>query len=155
MYNIDDYVYYDIPPKPWWFKNLEEAWAANRELGVMRRDAKSKKDLDKFKKEFPTTAKELLSDPELWFTYCREREIGITRPVGRPNLPSHLKKSSTKVKRSDLMKQLLKENGITVDVDGTLLGSNGRYVGWKFQPNGRVRFEDEDPISVHKFLSLM
>ena len=65
------------------------------------------------------------------------------------------KKSKPKVKRSDQMKQLLEESGIAVEEGGSLHSKDGLYVGWKFQINGRVRFEDEDPISIHRFLTLI
>ena len=77
------------------------------------------------------------------------------RKPGRPKLPDHLKKRPTKVKRSDEMKRLLLENGIEVKSDGSVHGRTGHYIGWTFQPNGRVKFEDEDPISIYKFLTFI
>ena len=53
------------------------------------------------------------------------------------------------------MKSLLLDNSIEVHEDGSIHGEDGHYIGWTFQPNGRVKLEGEDPISVHKFLAIL
>ena len=150
----DNYVeeeghYRDDVSIPAWFKNLSKACQSNRELGAIRRREKIE------------SSRPLAED---WTNWCDDRIEMLgeeydpriqKRKPGRPKLPDHLKKNPTKVKRSDQMKQFLKENGIAVSMDGSLHSLSGLYIGWKFQINGRVRFEDEDPISVHKFLSLI
>jgi len=130
----------EYPPKPYWFANLEKAWATNRKIGAARRATESEEFLDKF-----GSPKEMLRNPEPYLAYCREREP--KRPVGRPKLPPEEKKQP-KIKRSDQMKQLLKENSIKVLDDLSL----DNYQEWSFQPNGRVKQKAEPPISVHQFL---
>ena len=133
---------------PAWFKNISKAWESTRWLGQERRSKKHDETQSSMK--------------DKWNEWCDEKvDFGCSdyriskSKVGRPRLPDHLKKEPTKVKRSTLMKELLLANTITVDEDMTLRGENGLYIGWKFQINGRVRFEDEDPISVHQFLTLI
>ncbi len=138
MYSNDEY--WNVPPKPYWFKNLEKAWESNRKAGA----AKRAKESDAFFERFGSP-EEMLRNPEPYLAYCREREP--TRPVGRPKLPPEEKKHP-KIKRSEQMRQLLKENGINVLDELSL----DKYPDWSFQPNGRVKQSDKPPISVHLFL---
>lgn len=144
-----DGYYRDDIEIPHWFKNLQKAWKSNRELRANRKEGKI------------NHANSVVDD---WHLYCDNRVEMFgeeydprtqKRKPGRPKLPDHLKKNPTKIKRSDKMKQLLKDNGITVKESGDLYTDTSHYIGWKFQINGRVRFEDEDAISVHKFLTLI
>ena len=152
----DHYIDHDGYPKdgveiPHWFKNLSKAWQASRIAVAQRRQEK-----------LNDTGTMNLSSK--WNNWCDDR-VGMLgeecdpriskRKVGRPKLPEHLKKRPTKVKRSDEMKQLLLDNVIMVKEDGSIHSVSGHYVGWIFQVNGRVKFEDDDPISVHKFLSII
>ena len=148
-YVDEDGHYRDDVAIPAWFKNLSRAWQSNRALGAQRR------------KEKIESSKPLTED---WDNWCDDRvqvlaeecdPRTLKRKPGRPRLQDHLKKTPTKVKRSDQTKMLLSEHGIAVEEDGSLHRKNGHFIGWKFQINGRVRFEDEDPISVHKFLTLI
>jgi hypothetical protein len=96
------------------------------------------------------SAEDLLKDPSSWNSYKVERDMGeYKRPVGRPKLSDAEKvKREPRKKRSDKMRALLLEHGIVVADDGGVVD----YVGWLFQPNGRVKFKDDDAISVHAFL---
>ena len=103
------------------------------------------------------SAKSLLQDSSSWDNYksCRGMEE-YKRPVGRPKLTDDEKIQRKLIpKRSDAMRALLLKNGIAVSEDGSLHSKDGLFFDWKFQINGRVRFENEDPISVHSFLSLI
>ena len=133
---------------PVWFKNLSRAWESNRQLGQARRS-----------KKYDETQTSMKAK---WNEWCDDKvdfgcsDYRTSKPkVGRPRLPDHLKKEPTKVKRSTLMKELLLANDITVKEDGDLYSHTGHYIGWKFQVNGRVRFQGEDPISVQQFLTLI
>lgn len=149
-YLDEDDNYRDDLAIPTWFKNLSRAWQSNKELGARRR-----------RKKTDYAAKPLADD---WNNWCDDRVEMLGEDcdprtqkakVGRPRLPDHQKKNPTKVKRSEQMKALLLDHDIVVESDGSLKSKDGHYVGWKFQINGRVKFEDEDPISVHKFLTLI
>jgi len=138
---------------PHWFKNLSKAWAAASRIAVAQRrqeklnDTGTSKNLSSKWNNWADSRVEMLGEE------CDPR---APKPkVGRPKLPEHLKKRPTKVKRSDEMKQLLLNNGIEVHEDGSIHNETGHYTGWTFQPNGRVKLEGEDPISVHKFLTLI
>ncbi len=97
-------------------------------------------------------AKAVLQDPCTWENYLFERDLEQPkRSVGRPSLPKHMKKESTKIKRSDLMKKLLLSHGITVKSIGQDEFLT-EYPDWEFLPNGRLRYKQESPVSVHKFL---
>ncbi len=121
---------------PIWFENLSKAWQSNSKKGVRSKD----------------------TIPKSWDEWCDDRVdlIGIDprkakRPVGRPKLPSHLKKNPTKTKRSDQMKQLLLEHGVHIEPAGQdefLV----EHPDWEFLPNGRLRYMEDQPISVHRFL---
>ena len=87
-------------------------------------------------------------------TIFKKRIHHVKSKAGKLTLPDYFKKNLTKVKRSEQMKMLLLENGIEVDEDGSLRSESGLYFGWKFQINGHIRFQDEEPISVHRFLTL-
>lgn len=96
-----------------------------------------------------------------WNRWCNSRveHTGIDpreqkRKVGRPKLPQHLKKSPTKVKRSDTMKALLLEHNIHLTEPSNVYADRFlvEYSHWQFLPNGRVRHKQESPISVHQFL---
>ena len=148
-YIDEDGHYRDDVVVPTWFKNLSKAWQSNRELRA------------KGQREETPCVRSLTED---WNNWCDSRvnmlgeEYDLRTPkpkVGRPKLPDYLKKNPTKVKRSTKMKILLSESGIAVHDNGSIHSKNGHYIGWKFQPNGRVRFENEDPISVHQFLTLI
>jgi len=136
---------------PHWFKNLSRAWQASRITNTQHRQEKLNEpetmNLSARWNEWADSRVEMLGEE------CDPRTH--KRKLGRPKLPDHLKKRPTKVKRSDEMKQLLMENGIEVREDNTLHSATGHYIGWTFQPNGKVKLEGEDPISVHKFLSIL
>ena len=126
---------------PTWFKNLSKAWQVNRRQGATRRREKTGS---------------LKSVTEMWDNWCDDRiemlgedcDLRKSKPkVGRPKLPPEELKHP-KIKRSDKMKKLLKANGINVLHDQSL----DKYPDWTFLPNGRVKYENEPPISVHLFL---
>ncbi len=135
---------FPLPDPPYWFLNLQKAWMSNRQLGRERRN-------------------KMLDDPknvtikQKWDEWCDERvDLGCSDPrkpkrlVGRPKLhPSQ--KMQPKLKRSDQMRRLLQEHGITIESVGQdefLI----EYPDWEFLPNGRLRYRQESPISVHRFL---
>jgi len=137
---------------PQWFKNLSKAWQSNKAFGAQRR----RKKLDLLE------STKTIADN--WNQWCDKRVDMLgeecdpriqKRKAGRPKLPDHLKIRPIKIKRSDEMKAHLAENRITVKEDRTLRSQKGLYIGWNFQINGRVKFQDEDPISVHKFRTLI
>ena len=107
-------------------------------------------------------AKSLLQDSSAWESYksCRGLDE-YRRPVGRPKLSEKEKLNRPpKAKRSDAMRSLLLENGVTVSEDGSLHSKDGFYIGWKFQINGRIKFMGDEEfnvepytLSAHQFIS--
>ncbi len=96
-------------------------------------------------------AKAVLQDPYAWENYLHERDLEHPkRSVGRPSLPPEQRKRP-KVRRSDEMRQLLSDHGISINTDNTIED----YDGWHFLPNGRIYFKDNDiemTISAHAFI---
>ena len=139
----EEYQYLGLPPKPYWFKNLEKAWEANRKVGQAKRDVTAKeKEVGLY-----NHIGKAPSDTDAYIEWC-DMMVGYLkkRKVGRPKLrPDQRKK--VKPKRSEQMKELLKSNGIVVLEDSTLEG----YDGLRFLPNGRVGGKGLN-ISVHQFL---
>ncbi len=126
--------------------------AKARYAKAVYRSVRQAKDRENFI-ELVGSAKDVLSDPSCWEDYksCRGVE-DFKRPVGRPKLPPSVRKSPKgRLKRSDQMSQFLKDHGITVNADNGLEPTK-LYEGWIFLPNGRVKFENEQSISVHAFL---
>lgn len=144
----------DAPPKPVWYRNLEKAWASNRALKIEREATKLKEENQTLPNRFGTSIREAIADDdELWHDRCNE--LHTRRKPGRPRMKPEDRKNNPRIKRSDKMKKLLLENGITVDEENNIHNDTGLYIGWKFQINGRVKFDEEPPISVHKFLSII
>jgi len=132
------------PDEPQWHQNLQKAHKVRHTQKILR-DAIVEKD-----KLQPPSLDEVRQDPNAWRKYCEEREI--KRPIGRPRLrPEDRKSPKGRIKRSDLMRQLLSDHGISVNENNGLEPVSA-YEGWTFLPNGRVCFEDEASISVHAFL---
>ncbi len=138
--NEDGYPF-DGVDTPWWFKNLQKAWKSKAEQ----------------KNQVHGDGTDVI--PKSWDEYCEGRVdlLGeefdprkVKPNIGRPKLPAHLKKNPSKIKRSDQMKLLLQEDGITVNSDGTIVN----YEGWIFCPNGRIKFENEPTISTYEFIKL-
>ena len=141
LYDFD----YDAPDEPVWFKNLQKAWTSTQ-----RRKALKEAINERNSGVQTPSLNEVKQNPHLWRDYCEEREV--KRKPGRPKLPPEQRKSpKDRVKRSDLMKQLLSAHGITVNKNNGLEPASA-YEGWIFLPNGRICFEDEASISVHAFL---
>ena len=135
----------NTPNEPVWFKNLQKAWASTQ-----RRKALNAAISERDNGLHIPSLDEVRQNPQLWREYCNDREL--KRKPGRPKLPPEQRKSPKgKVKRSDLMLQLLSDHGITVNKDNGLEPTSA-YEGWIFLPNGRVCFEDEASISVHNFI---
>ncbi len=139
------YFYTDAPNEPVWFQNLQKAWTSTQRRKALA-EAITQRDSG-----IPVPSlEEIREDPNVWRKYCEEREL--KRKPGRPKLPPEQRKSlKGKIKRSDLMRQLLSDHGISVNRDDGL-EPGSIYEGWVFLPNGRVCFEDEASISVHAFL---
>ncbi len=141
----EEYEYLGLPPKPQWFKNLEKAWEVNRKAGEEKRAAIAKEEDDELYKNIGRPP----DDTDAYIKWC-DMMAGYfkKRKVGRPKLPpEQLKKP--KIKRSEQMRQLLQENGVTVKEDLAL----DKYPEWNFLPNGRVRLQEtEATLSVHQFL---
>ena len=142
----------DAPDEPQWHKNLQRAWASNRERGEERRAVIRQEESQELLEE-AGTAREVLDNPNAWFDYCQEHHI--CRKPGRPKLPDHLKKNPTKIKRSDQMRKLLHEHGIEISDKNSIEG----FDGFEFMKNGRIKFlGDEDAgiepysLSAHQFL---
>ena len=140
-YLDEDGYYRDDIEIPTWFKNLSKAWQENRRQGATRRREKTES---------------LKSMTEMWDNWCDNRiemlgedcDPRNSKPkVGRPKLPPEEKKKP-KIKRSEQMRKLLKENSINVLNDLSL----DKHPNWAFLPNGRVKQRNEPPVSVHLFL---
>ena len=89
-----------------------------------------------------------------WNEYLSNR--GLKQPkrkVGRPKLPDHLKKQNPRIKRSDKMKTLLAQKGITVSSEGNLhlRGNSKAYEGWMFQANGRIKFLGDEEFNIEPY----
>ncbi len=139
------YFYTDAPTEPVWFRNLQKAWSSTKS-----RKALTEAIMERNSGVHIPSLDEVRQNPKLWKEYCEEREI--KRKPGRPKLPLEQRKSPKgKVKRSDLMRHLLSDHGITVNKNNALEPVSV-YEGWIFLKNGRVCFEDEASISVHAFL---
>ena len=138
----NNYRHYDIPDKPYWFKNLEKAWEANRK----EKESKNKFDQLMYDIGIPKGMKYHTDEYVRW---TLQQDWGkLKRKPGRPKLlPEQRKKP--KLKRSEQMRQLLQENGITVNDDSTL----DKYPEWNFLPNGRIRLQKTSAtLSVYQFL---
>ncbi len=143
---IRSYNFYtDAPSEPVWFRNLQKAWSSTKS-----RKALTEAIMERNSGVQTPSLDEVRQNPLLWKEYCEEREI--KRKPGRPKLPPEQRKSQKgRIKRSDQMKQLLSDHGITVNENNGLEPAEV-YEGWTFLPNGRVCFEDEASISVHAFI---
>ena len=141
-YNFDN----DAPNEPVWSKNLQKAWTSTQ-----RRKALKAAIVERDSAIPIPSLEEIRKDPNTWQTYCESHEK--KRPVGRPRMkPEERKSPKGRIKRSDLMRQLLSDHCIIVNRDNSLEPAT-LYEGWVFLPNGRVQFEDnESIISVHTFL---
>ncbi len=139
----EEYEYLGLPPKPQWFRNLEQAWVANCKAGEEKRAAIAKEEDDELYKNIGKPP----DGTDAYIKWC-DMMVGHLkkRKVGRPRLSPSLRKKP-KIKRSEQMRQLLKENGIEVLEDSTLEG----YPNLIFLPNGRVGGKRLN-ISVHQFL---
>ena len=113
-------------------------------------------DLEDFKNKIGDIHNFLRNTDISWNEYLRERglPVEVKNSVGRPRLPDHLKKHNPRVKRSDLMKRLLAEKGISVSPEGKLFldGNSVPYEGFLFQINGRIKHEESSTISTHTFI---
>ncbi len=139
----EEYKYLGLPPKPHWFMNLEKAWDANRKAGEEKRAAVTKEEKDELYRHIGKPPE----DTDAYVKWCNMMEYYLKkRPVGRPKLKPE-QRVKPKLKRSEQMRQLLKDNGIAVLEDSTLKG----YYNLKFLPNGRVGGKGLN-ISVHQFL---
>ncbi len=139
------YFYTEAPNEPVWFKNLQKAWTSTQRRKALK-EAIRERDSGV---QIPSLD-EVTQNPQLWKKYCNEREL--KRKPGRPKLaPKERKSPKGRIKRSDLMQQLLTDHGITINKDNGLEPVSA-YEGWIFLPNGRIRFENEPSISVHAFL---
>lgn len=132
---------------PHWFKNFSKAWKTNKRLGAQRR------------REKLNTIESTRTITDEWNDWCDDKVQMLGEEcdprnhkpkLGRPKLPAHLKKNPTKIKRSNQMRLLLQEHGITANEDSTIVN----YDGWTFCLNGRIKFEDEPTISTYEFIKL-
>ena len=135
------------PDKPAYFKNLEKARQVRHQNLQEKKSVETAKFLDEV-----GTARDMLREPELWFDYCEKK--GLNRKPGRPKLPPEQLKHKP-IKRSEKMKLLLEDHGVTVNDDNTLDG----YDGFTFMVNGRIKFLGDtehgvEPytLSVHAFI---
>ncbi len=139
----EEYEYLGLQPKPQWFRNLEKAWAVNHKVGEEKRAAIAKEEDDELYRHIgkpPDGTDAYIKWCDMMAGYLKKRK------VGRPRLsPGQRKKP--KIKRSDEMRLLLKDNGITVQEDRTLR----EYPGVIFLPNGRLKAGGFSS-SVHQFL---
>ncbi len=137
--------YTDAPSEPIWFKNLQKAWSSTQRKKALK-EAITERDSGV---QLPSLDG-VRQNPQLWKEYCNEHEL--KRKPGRPKLPPEQRKSQKgRIKRSDLMRKLLTNHGITVNKDNGLEPTSA-YEGWVFLKNGRIRFENESSISVHAFI---
>jgi hypothetical protein len=141
----EEYQYLGLPPKPYWFKNLEKAWEANRTAGQSRREVLAREEdveLYRYIGKPPRGTDAYIEWCDMMVGHLKKRK------VGRPKLgPDQRKKP--KLKRSEQMRQILKENGIEVLEDSIL----SKHTDFKFLPNGRIGLVGSSvTISVHKFL---
>ena len=140
-YNFDN----DAPNEPVWLQNLQKAWTSTQRKKALKEAIVERES----EVEIPLLD-EVKQNPQLWKIYCEGHEV--KRKPGRPKLsPEQRKSQKGRIKRSDLMRQLLSDHSITVNRDNGLEPTT-LYKGWTFLPNGRVQFEDEASISTHSFL---
>ena len=138
MYIDQNNYRHDFSDRPWWFRNLQKAWEENKKIKG------SKNKFDQLMHDMGTP-KGMKYHTDAYVRWTLQQDYPAKRKVGRPKLPpEQLKKP--KIKRSEQMRQLLKENGIEVLEDSTLEG----YPNFKFLPNGRVGGKGLN-ISVHQF----
>jgi len=139
----EQYAYWNLePPTPNWYKNLQKAWKSNHRNGAERKTKESEASFSKFGEP-----EQMLRDSKSYLDYCLEKGLEPKAKVGRPKLPPE-KLKQPKIKRSEQMRQLLLQHDIEVSEDNTLI----HHPEYTFQPNGRVRRNDDAPISVHQFL---
>lgn len=121
------------------------------------------KDITDFKDKIGDIHQFLRDTETSWSEYLSNRGLPSKpkRKVGRPKLSDHLKKNNPRVKRSDKMKVLLAEKGISIGIKGEVLlnGDSRLYEGWIFQLNGRIKFLGDEKfniepytLSAHEFL---
>ena len=114
---------------PVWFLNLYKTW------------------------NYGTTSKK-----EAWDIFCKKSINNADidpnkKKVGRPKLPNYMKKNTTKIKRSDKMKQLLLDNNIHLIEEGKYGPKYlSEYPKIRFLENGRLELENKTRISVFQFL---
>ncbi len=130
----------DTPDKPWWFKNLQKAWKANR------KEKGSKNKFDQLMHDIGIP-KGMRYHSDAYMRWSLQQEYPVKRKPGRPKLKPEQRKKP-KIKRSEQMRQLLKENGIAVLEDSTL----NTHPDIKFLKNGRLDVNGY-PVSVHQFLA--
>ncbi len=135
------YRHWDLDDKPWWWKNLEKAWAYNK--------SKSKKELP-IKPEMPRKPVGMRYHSDEYVAWTLQQDYGSQgmrkRKPGRPKLKEE-EKVKPKLKRSEQMKKLLQDYGITVKNDNTL----DKHPSVIFLPNGRLKAGGFSS-SVHQFL---
>ncbi len=135
--------YYGLDDKPWWWFNLEKAWDSNRK----EKGSKNKFDQLMHNIGVPKGMRYHSDEYVRWTLQQDFGSQGMTkRKPGRPKLPPSLRKQS-KTKRSEQMKQLLRDNGIEVLEDSTL----DTHPDIRFLANGRLSVHGY-PISVYQFL---
>ncbi len=131
--------HHNLDDKPWWWFNLEKAWKANKKIP----NSMNRFDTLMHDKGIPVGIR---YHRDQYIRWTLQQDYPTKRKPGRPKLPkSQLKQP--KIKRSDEMKQLLRDNGIEI-IDGKL----STHPDIKFLANGRLDVHGY-PISVHQFLA--
>jgi hypothetical protein len=143
------------------FKRWRSAQKARYAKGCYKAIKDAKDSID-FRKRIGDVESFLRDTSTSWNEYLSNRGLTeLKRPVGRPKLPDHLKKQNPRIKRSEQMKTLLAQKGITVSPEGNLhlRGDSEAYKGWMFQANGRIKFLGDEEyniepyaLSAHKFI---
>ena len=102
-----------------------------------------------------------IKDESAWSEHLSNRGIRpneIKRDPWRPKLADDQKVNNPRIKRSDKMKKLLSEKGISVNTEGELFldGNSVPYEGFIFLPNGRIKHEESNigsyTISTYQFI---
>ena len=133
------------------FKRWRSAQKARYVKGCYKAIKDAKDNID-FRERIGDVEAFLRDSSTSWNEYLSNR--GLSQPKrkpGRPKLPDHLKKNNPSIKRSDKMKTLLAQKGITVSSEGKLLVNGKPYEGWMFQANGRIKFLGDEEYNIEPY----
>ncbi len=162
------------PEKPAYFKHLEKARQVRHQNLLIKRSLKTnesnkgnsvipdseRSDEDilygpeiRYEETPLPDPRDVLHEPELWFDHCEK--TGKRKKPGRPPLAPEQRKQKP-ISRSQEVKLMLAEHGITIDDANSVILSNGNTLsGFKFLINGRVRDSEGITMSAHQMLQLI